>query len=78
MEIHHLVKMANSIGDFFESEPDKEKAAKGVADHIRSFWEPRMRLQILSHVDQNSGEGLKDLVLTALKTYNKELTPVRR
>jgi formate dehydrogenase subunit delta len=75
MEIHHLVKMANSIGDFFESEPDKTKGAKAVADHIRSFWEPRMRRQILSHVEQNGGEGLSDLVLAALRTHSKELTP---
>jgi len=73
MDIHHLVKMANSIGDFFESEPDRAKAAKGVADHIRSFWDPRMRREIFTHIDQASGEGLKDLVLTGLRTHRKEL-----
>lgn len=73
MDIHHLVKMANSIGDFFESEPDKVKAAKGVADHIRSFWEPRMRRQIFTHLDQSAGEGLTELVLTALHRHRPEL-----
>jgi formate dehydrogenase subunit delta len=73
MDIHHLVKMANSIGDFFASEPDKAKGAQGVADHIRSFWDPRMRRQIFAHIDQNSGEGLKELVLTALQNHRKEL-----
>ena len=73
MDIHHLVKMANDIGDFFESEPDKAKGAKGVAEHIRNFWDPRMRRQILTHVDQASGAGLKDLALTALRTHRKEL-----
>ena len=75
MDIHHLVKMANSIGDFFQSEPDKAKAAKAVADHIRSFWDPRMRRQILAHVEQGAGEGLSDLVLTALRTHSRELAP---
>jgi formate dehydrogenase subunit delta len=73
MDIHHLVKMANNIGDFFQSEPDKEKAAKGVANHIRSFWEPRMRRQILTHIDEKSGEGLDEFVLAALQTHRKEL-----
>jgi formate dehydrogenase subunit delta len=73
MDIHHLVKMANDIGSFFESEPDRAKAAKGIADHIRSFWDPRMRRQMMAHVDQASGSGLKDLVLTALRTHRKEL-----
>ena len=74
MDIHHLVKMANSIGEFFGSEPDKAKGAKGVADHIRSFWDPRMRRQIFTHIDQTSGEGLSDLVLTALRSHRNELS----
>lgn len=75
MDIHHLVKMANDIGDFFGSEPDKEKGAMGVADHIRSFWDPRMRREIFAHIDSTSGEGLSDLVLTALRTYRSNLAP---
>ena len=73
MDIHHLVKMANDIGDFFASEPDPANGAKGVADHIRSFWDPRMRRQIFAYLDQSSGEGLSDLVLTALRTHRKEM-----
>ena len=73
MDIHHLVKMANGIGDFFAAEPDKARAAKGVADHIRNFWEPRMRREIFEHIDKASGEGLHELVLTALQTHRKEL-----
>ena len=73
MDIHHLVKMANDIGDFFQAEPDKAKGAKGVADHIRAFWEPRMRSQILTHIDQNAGQGLDEFVLGALRAHRKEL-----
>jgi formate dehydrogenase subunit delta len=73
MDIHHLVKMANNIGDFFRSEPDKAKAAKGVADHVRDFWEPRMRRQILMHIDEKLGEGLDAFVLAALQTHRNDL-----
>ena len=37
-----LVYMANQIAKFFESQgPDK--AVAGTADHLKKFWDPRMR-----------------------------------
>ena len=41
--------MANDIGTFFEAEPDKAEAARSVANHLRRFWDPRMRRQIVAH-----------------------------
>ena len=73
MDVERLVQMANNIGDFFAADPDKAKGAKGVADHIRSFWEPRMRKQIFAHLDKTSGAGLSDIVLKALSTHRQEL-----
>ncbi|RQR21294.1 formate dehydrogenase, partial [Burkholderia sp. Bp9143] len=43
MDNGHLIDMANQIGAFFESMPDREEALSGIAEHIRRFWEPRMR-----------------------------------
>uniref|UniRef100_UPI001A8D0527 formate dehydrogenase subunit delta n=1 Tax=Trinickia mobilis TaxID=2816356 RepID=UPI001A8D0527 len=51
MNQEHLIVMANQIGEFFESMPDREEALAGVADHIRRFWEPRMRRAILAALD---------------------------
>lgn len=48
MDIHHLVKMANQIGQFFEAEPDETQAVTDVASHIKRFWDPRMRKAIVS------------------------------
>ena len=77
MEISRLVKMANDIGAFFETDKDPKKGAAGVADHIQKFWDPRMRRQILMHLDENGGEGLRPIVLEALRTHGHELdTPV--
>jgi formate dehydrogenase subunit delta len=73
MDIQHLVKMANDIASFFESEPDKSKAAAGVADHLKKFWDPRMRREILSYADEQGGKGLKEIVLTALATHRQDL-----
>lgn len=39
-----LAYMANQIASFFKSRPHEEAVA-GIADHISSFWEPRMRSQ---------------------------------
>ena len=61
----HLVKMANQIGDFFGSQRHSDGAA-GVADHIKKFWDPRMRAGIMEHV-AHGGAGLNPLVLEALK-----------
>jgi formate dehydrogenase subunit delta len=66
---HNLVRMANSIGDFFRTQPDRQEALNGVADHVRRFWEPRMRREIMDHVAAG-GEGLSDLVREALVTRN--------
>ncbi|MCT8267769.1 MULTISPECIES: formate dehydrogenase subunit delta [Afifella] len=58
-----LAYMANQIATFFKSRPDHEAAA-GVADHINSFWEPRMRAKLFEILDAG-GTGLDPLVVEA-------------
>ncbi|NOV30866.1 formate dehydrogenase [Methylomonas sp. ZR1] len=65
MDNHNLIKMANNIGAFFKSEPDRELAVKGVEQHIRNFWEPRMRTAIIEYV-QKGGTELMDIVSEAV------------
>lgn len=65
MNNDNLVKMANNIGAFFSADPDREAAVEGIAQHIRNFWEPRMRKAILAHLE-SGGAGLDELVLLAL------------
>ena len=77
MDIHHLVKMANDIGSFFESEPDLTKGAQGIATHLRNFWDPRMRREIFAYLDMKNGAGLRELVLQALRTHRNELDPTK-
>jgi formate dehydrogenase subunit delta len=60
MRIDHLVTMANDIGRFFDAEPDKAEAARGVATHLTRFWEPRMRQQIIDYYRRGDG-GLSAL-----------------
>jgi formate dehydrogenase subunit delta len=62
----NLIKMANNIGSFFKSEPDRELGIQGIEQHISNFWEPRMRRQIIAYV-QGGGLELMDIVAEAVK-----------
>jgi formate dehydrogenase subunit delta len=66
MSVESLVRMANDIGNFFASEADRDSAIAGIANHIRRYWEPRMRRQIYAHLDAG-GEGLSDLAQAAVR-----------
>jgi formate dehydrogenase subunit delta len=61
-----LVYMANQIGTFFESQ-GHDKVVPGVAEHVRKFWDPRMRKAIFAHIDAG-GTGLKPDVRKALES----------
>ena len=52
--------MANDIAAFFAIEPDQDSAADQVANHLKKFWEPRMRNEIRRFVEQG-GAGLSPL-----------------
>ncbi len=65
MHIERLVKMANDIGDFFKTEPNRVDAIEGIATHIARFWDPRMREQILEYLKKDGGE-LDEIVREAL------------
>jgi formate dehydrogenase subunit delta len=61
-----LVRMANQIGKFFAAQGE-ERAIAGIADHVKKFWEPRMKKQIFAYLDEG-GEGLTPLTLKALQS----------
>jgi len=61
----HLEKMANDIGDFFAGEPNREDAIKGISNHIRSYWTPRMRQKMFAEVERG-GDGLNELTRAAI------------
>jgi formate dehydrogenase subunit delta len=65
MDITRLIAMANDIAAFFDSEPDKAVAAEGVRFHITRFWDPRMRREIVAHL-QGGGAGLSETAKSAV------------
>ena len=65
MNHERLVQMANQISQFFETQPDHVEAIAGVADHLRRFWDPRMRMAIIAHAAAGATR-LRPLALEAV------------
>lgn len=59
MDNSDIVRMANQIADFHKPYPHDEAVA-GIAEHIRLFWEPRMRKALAELLD-NGAQGLNAL-----------------
>lgn len=73
MDADNLVRMANRIGQFFEAMPDAAEAAENVAQHLKKFWDPRMRRALLAHVDRHGSAGLNAMVEAALTRHRAVL-----
>lgn len=75
MNIERLVSMVNQISLFFESQPVRDEAVAGVLDHVKRFWDPRMRDAIVRHLEAG-GEGLRELARAAIVLLAAEkITP---
>ena len=68
-----LIRMANQIATFFDSQPRSERV-DGIATHINKFWEPRVRRQFFELVD-NGVEGFHPTVLEAASHINRPAPP---
>jgi len=80
MDIGNLIRMTNSIGDFFEAMPDRQEALDGAATHLQKSWEPRMRIILLDflarHPDgQHDTIRLHPLMRDAVIQHRDRLTP---
>jgi formate dehydrogenase subunit delta len=58
--------MANQITDFWEGEAGHDVAVKEVATHLRRYWEPRMRAQMITYYHERQGSGLNDIAKAAV------------
>ena len=64
MQADKLVHMANQIARAFAVEGEAT-AITATANHLKLFWDPRMRREILAHLDAG-GEGLDGVARSAL------------
>ena len=56
LALERLLAMANQIDDFFAPYPPARRA-EGVRNHLRTYWDPRMREALLAHIAAG-GDGL--------------------
>lgn len=63
MKNDKMIRMANQIAAFFNSQPTADQA-HNVAAHINDYWEPRMRQQLAGYIAAG-GDGLDPLILAA-------------
>ena len=67
MNIDHMIKMANEISSFWQGEVGEAAAATEVATHLKRYWEPRMRAQMITYYEERHGAGLNDVALKAVQ-----------
>ena len=71
-----LVYMANQIGKFFHHRPEPQAVAD-TADHLRKYWDPRMRHEIVAYLEQG-GAGLDPYVREAVAKIAAETKAAAR
>ena len=71
--LERLVYMANQIARNFEA-LGHDAAAKATADHIASFWDPRMKAQIFAYLE-NGEAGLSSAAQAAVKELRDRGAP---
>jgi len=70
IDLEVLITMANQIGDFFAPYPP-ERAREGLRNHLRTYWDPRMRNALLEHID-TGGDGLDKRVIDAARQLREK------
>lgn len=66
LDMDKLIDMANQIGDFFAPYPPVRQT-EGIRNHLRTYWDPRMREALLEHIKEEGGKNLHDHVVAGAK-----------
>jgi len=53
MQPEKLEMMANQIGTFFSSQA-RDRAPEAIADHLRKFWDPGMRAELIALCERDA------------------------
>jgi hypothetical protein len=61
--------MANQIGDFYASLPERE-GTEGAASHLRLYWTPKMIRAIITFADEGH-PGLNAVVSRAIESLKQ-------
>ncbi len=76
IDTERLVTMANQIGDFFAPYPQARRV-EGVRNHLRNYWDPRMREALFAHIDATGGADLLEHVRAAAELVRADTVGAR-
>jgi hypothetical protein len=71
MGVSNLIFMANQVGRFFEHYPWDE-GVEGVINHIRKFWHPYMRKELIKYCEEHGDQELIPIVRAAVERLKLE------
>lgn len=73
MDSEHLVRMANEIGEFFETATEPDNIADEVRNHLLRYWAPPMRAALREHLAEHPADsGLSAHVAAAVARLEGE------
>lgn len=73
MQPKKLTMMVNQIAEFFKAQGETEAPA-AIADHLKKFWDPGMRAEIIIHLAAG-GAGLEPLARKAVELLGTSKAP---
>ncbi len=69
MNDSQLIRMGNQIATFFESFPDRQEGLRETALHLKKFWTPAMRQQLLARLDAGPREQAGPMLVAAVQAH---------
>ncbi len=72
MDQARLIAMANQVGQFFHAQGEAAVVA-GVEDHLRKFWDPRMRREIIAALHRGEDQlspAVREAVVRMARDHN--------
>jgi formate dehydrogenase subunit delta len=76
LAMERILIMAEQIGFFFAPYPPL-RAAEGVRNHLRTYWDPRMRDALLAHIDAGAS-GLASHVVAGAQLLRESMTEQKK
>jgi formate dehydrogenase subunit delta len=70
LDVERILELATDIGNFFAPYPE-ERAIEGVRNHLRSYWDPRMR-EALARILSSNEHGLPPHVVAGARLLEQE------
>ena len=73
MRAEYIIKQATQIASFYESLPNQDQADRDFVSHIRRFWDPRMRRDLIRIMSGPQQLSVRPMVRRAVMSATDEI-----